>query len=313
VVLGVSFIVATLSWRFVERPFRDSRKTLSRRRLFQIASATAAVLAVFGATALATRGFPARYPLEAVRVASFLENSDPATEAQYRVGTCFLTSRDPKASFDPAVCLKNVPGERNELLIGDSHAAQLWFGLSSVFKNINFMQATASGCKPTLEQPMGADQRCRQLMDYVLQDFLKDHPVDSVLIAARWDGSDMPRLQRTVQSLKNRGIKVILFGPMVQYDSALPRLLAISIQQNAPDIPSDHRVTYYEKLDTQMSQLAKESLDVRYVSFFDLICRHGQCLEYASKGVPLQSDYGHLTGDGSVLIADKLRALGSLN
>ena len=175
------------------------------------------------------------------------------------------------------------------------------------------MQATASGCKPTLEQPMGADRRCRQLMDYVLQDFLRDHPVDSVLIAARWDGSDLPRLQRTVQFLKSRGIKVILFGPMVQYDSALPRLLAISIQQNAPDIPSDHRVAYYEKLDAQMSQLARESFDVRYVSFFDLICRRRQCLEYAARGVPLQSDYGHLTGDGSVLIACKLRDLDSLN
>ena len=313
VVLGVSFVVAALSWRFVERPFRDSRKTLPRSRLFQIASATASLLAIFGATALATRGFPARYPLEAVRVASFLENFDPATQAQYRAGTCFLTSRDLKASFDPAVCLKNVPSERNELLIGDSHAAQLWFGLSSVFKNINFMQATASGCKPTFEQPMGADQRCRQLMDYVLRDYLRGHHVDSVLIAARWDGSDLPRLQRTVQSLKDRGIRVILFGPMVQYDSALPRLLAISIQQNAPDIPAGHRVAYYEKLDAQMSQLARESFDVRYVSFFDLICRHGQCLEYASKGVPLQSDYGHLTGDGSVVIAGKLRDLGSLN
>lgn len=313
VVLGVAFVAATVSWRFVEQPFRDSRKALPRRRLFQIASATAAVLALFGGAALATRGFPARYPMEAVRVASFLQNSDPATEAEYRVGTCFLTSRDPKANFDPAVCLKAVPGERNILLIGDSHAAQLWFGLSSVFKNMNFMQATASGCKPTLEQPLGADQRCRQLMDYVLRDFLNHHQVDDVLVAARWDGADLPRLQRTVQSLKERGISVVLFGPMVQYDSALPRLLAISIQQNAPDIPADHRVAYYEQLDSQMRQLAADSMHVRYISFFDLICRQERCLEYAGKGIPLQSDYGHLTGEGSVLVAAKLRELGSLN
>ena len=313
VVLGISFVVATLSWRFVEQPFRDSRQKLPRPRLFQIAATAAAVLAVFGITALATRGFPARYPSEAVRIASFLENSDPNTEAQYRVGTCFLTSRNPHAKFDPAVCLKNVSGKRNELLIGDSHAAQLWFGLSSVFRDINFMQATASGCKPTLEQPMGADQRCRQLMDYVLQDYLRGHSVDSVLIAARWDKADLPRLQRTVLWLKKQGIRVVLFGPMVQYDSALPRLLAISIQQNAPGIPADHRVAYYETLDQEMARLASETLDVSYISYFKLICHQGSCLEYAAKGVPLQSDYGHLTGDGSVLIAGKIRDLGSLN
>src|SRR5260370_17140676 len=108
------------------------------------------------------------------------------------------------ARFSRTDCLTRGPGERSELLIGDSPAAQLWFGLSPIFKDINFMQATASGCKPTLEQPIGADQRCMQLMDYVLHDYLRDHPVDSVLIAARWEGSDLPRLEPTVSGLKKQ-------------------------------------------------------------------------------------------------------------
>ena len=150
-------------------------------------------------------------------------------------------------------------------------------------------------------------------MEYVLRDYLRDHSVDSVLIAARWDKADLPRLQRTVLSLKKQGIRVVLFGPMVQYDSALPRLLAISIQQNAPGIPADHRVAYCETLDQEMARLASETLEVSYISYFKLICPQGSCLEYAAKGVPLQSDYGHLTGDGSLLIAGKIRELGSLN
>src|SRR5258707_3579754 len=141
VVLGVSFVVATLSWRFVEQPFRESRNRLPRPRLFKLASAAAVILTISGAVALATSGFPLRYPSEAVRIASYLENADPTTEAEYRVGTCFLTSRNPHARFNRNDCLKSVPGERSELLIGDSHAAQLWFGLSTIFKDINFMQA----------------------------------------------------------------------------------------------------------------------------------------------------------------------------
>ena len=245
-----------------------------------------------------------------MRIATFLENADPTTEAQYRVGTCFLTSRSPRANFDRNACLNSIAGKQNDLLIGDSHAAQLWYGLSSVFKDVNFMQATASGCKPTLDQPVGADQRCAQLMDYVLHDYLSKNTVDSVLIAARWDGSDLPRLERTVTWLKGKGIRVVLFGPVAQYDSALPRLLAISIQQNAPQIPANHRVAYYEKLDAEMAQLARETLGVRYISFFRLICQEDTCLEYAAKGVPLQSDYGHLTGDGSLLVAGRIRQTG---
>jgi len=308
-VLGISFVVATLSWRFVERPFRDSRKRLPRPRLFQIATSAASMLAIFGVTSIATHGFPFRYSSQAVRVASFLENGDATTEAQYREGSCFLTSRNPQAKFAAEECLKSDRTRRNDLLIGDSHAAQLWFGLSSIFKDINFMQATASGCKPALQQPIGADERCTQLMQYVFQDYLKTHSVDCVLIAARWDSTDLARLEETVLLLKQRKIKVVLFGPIVQYDAALPRLLAISIQKNDPRLPGAHRVSYYEELDRKMAEIARQ-LGVRYVSYFDLICPHGPCLEYAAKDVPLQSDYGHLTGDGSVVVADKIRDAG---
>lgn len=310
-VLGISFVVATLSWRFVERPFRDSRKRLPRPRLFQVATAAASMLAIFGVTSIATDGFPFRYSSQAVRVASFLENEDATTETQYRVGSCFLTSRNPQAKFAAEQCLKSDPARRNYLLIGDSHAAQLWFGLSSVFKDISFMQATAAGCKPALEQPIGADERCTQLMHYMFQDYLQTHSVDCVLIAARWDGTDLARLEETVLLLKKRRLKVVLFGPIVQYDGSLPRLLAISIQKNDPSLPAAHRVSYYEELDRKMAEIARQ-LGVRYVSYFDLICHHGACLEYAAKGVPLQSDYGHLTGEGSVVVADKIRDAGIL-
>jgi peptidoglycan/LPS O-acetylase OafA/YrhL len=313
VVLAASFLVATLSWKFVEQPFRVRRFAFSRQVLFQIAATSAVALLVLGASGLATHGFPLRFPPEAVRVASFLENADPLTEAQYRVGTCFLTSRNPQGSFDRSVCLRQDPNKRNELLIGDSHAAQLWYGLSSVFTDVNLMQATASGCKPTLDQGLGADKRCRQMMDYVFHDYLPNHHIDALLIAARWDGSDLPRLERTVTWLKQQGITVVLFGPTVQYDSALPRLLALAIQKNDPRIPADHRVAYYERLDKEMSRLAEVKLQVRYISYFKLLCPQGSCLEYASDGVPLQSDYGHLTGSGSYLTAAKIREAGALN
>jgi hypothetical protein len=44
-----------------------------------------------------------------------------------------------------------------------------------------------------------------------------------------------------------------------------------------------------------------------------LLCQRGSCLEYAAEGVPLQSDYGHLTGGGSALMAVKIRDAGALN
>jgi hypothetical protein len=312
-VMAASFVIATLSWRFIEQPFRGRRFSLSRPAIFSFAAASAAVLLALGSSILFTNGLPSRFPSEAVKVASFLETSDSATEGQYRVGSCFLTGKDSYNQFDPSVCLHRDRQKRNYLLIGDSHAAQLWYGLSSVFPDANIMQATASGCKPTLEQNIGADEKCVQLMHFILSEYLPTHPVDTLLIAARWDHGDLDRLPGTIAALKPKASEIVLFGPIVQYDSALPRLLALSIKQNKPQIPADHRIAYYQSLDSEMAALAATQLAVHYISYYKLLCQQQACLEYAAPGIPLQSDYGHLTGDGSMLMATRIRDAGALN
>jgi hypothetical protein len=99
---------------------------------------------------------------------------------------------------------------------------------------------------------------------------------------------------------------------MVQYDSPLPRLLATSLKENDPSLPDRHRLDKYRRLDEQMAELAGKTWRVPYVSFFKLLCPQNACTEYAGKDVPLQFDYGHLTGAGSVVVAQKLKAEKSL-
>jgi hypothetical protein len=104
-----------------------------------MAAIAAAILLVAGTIILGTKGFPSRYPAAAVNVASFLDNTDEKTDAQYRVGTCFLTSKDAYKDFNPSICLQQNDNKRNDLLLGDSHAAQLWYGLSMTFKDVSLM------------------------------------------------------------------------------------------------------------------------------------------------------------------------------
>jgi hypothetical protein len=132
-------------------------------------------------------------------------------------------------------------------------------------------------------------------------------------LALRWDHDDLEALPKTLRWVQSLGTEVVLFGPIVQYDSALPRLLAMSIRSNDATIPALHRVAYYERLDADMSKLAQADPGVRYISYFKILCRQSACLEYAGAGVRLQSDYGHLTSGGSVLVATKIRETGGLN
>jgi peptidoglycan/LPS O-acetylase OafA/YrhL len=307
-IIAASLLAGTISWKFVEIPFRSGRLKLTGAAVFRAAFAAVIVLAALGSSALAFRGFPSRYSPEAVRVAAYMD-----VRAPYREGTCFITSSDRLEDFDTATCLREDSTKKNYLLIGDSHAAQLWYGLSTVLKDVNVMQATASGCKPTLEQPMNGDPKCRHIMNYVFQDFLPSHSgVDTLLIAGRWESNDVPRLTRTISWAQSRGMKVVVFGPMLQYDSALPRLLATSIRQNDPSLPFAHRVDQYVGLDRQMAHMAQNDWHVRYISYFQTLCNADSCVEYVDGDVPLQSDYSHLTKEGSVWLVEKLQQSGEL-
>ncbi len=300
--LLVSFLFAFLSWKFVELPFRGKGKHFTRAGVFQFAGAAASVVAAIGLTILAARGFPARYPEKANRMAAYLDYS---SADYFREGTCFISSENRFSDYDYERCLHQDPTKKNELLLGDSHAAQLWYGFSTTLSGVNYMQATGAGCRPTIEQPLIVASDCSHLMNYVFSDFLPSHHIDRLLLEARWQANDLVPLAPTLEWLQRRKISVVLFGPMVQYDIALPRLLAFSIRGNDPGIPDQHRVDL-RKLDENMAALAR-SRGIDYVSFYKSLCTGDSCTELDAKGIPILYDYGHLTKEGSVLVAERLR------
>jgi peptidoglycan/LPS O-acetylase OafA/YrhL len=307
---GLSVVLAILSWRFVEVPFRSGVLRVQRRLLFQGAMAAIAVATVFSLFVTTTHGMPSRFPLKAREVAEY-ESPDPINI--YRNGVCFITASNMAlSSFPFATCLPDEPTEKKYLLVGDSHAAALWWGLDHVFAGDNVMQVNASGCKPVLHQRPRQFAACTALMDYAYRQYLPVHRVDAVLIAAHWDEGDLPSLGETLAWLRQQHIPVVLLGPIVQYDSSLPRLLALSISRNDPQMPRRHRLLDIEPLDRKMAALAAGEWHTPYISMYDNFCIQGTCTEYAAAGVPLQSDYGHLTREGSILAAQRIKALNIL-
>jgi peptidoglycan/LPS O-acetylase OafA/YrhL len=316
ILLALSLGIAYLSWRFVELPFRYGRFRPSRPQLFRVASVGAALLAMFALAMVEFNGFPARWSPDAVRIADYL---DYKPEDQFREGSCFVDG-DLGQKFNARICLEEKPGQRNYLLVGDSHAAALWYGLSKTFADLNMMQATATGCKPLLEDraiPSGFHRvsdrlaACQSLMSFVYRDYLPSHRSNTLLISARWTPEDLAGLRRTVQWATRLGVKVALFGPMVEYDTALPRLLAISIQRKDPSIPDHHLLIANWPLDLQMARFAKEN-GLKYISLIAPLCEQHTCASFASKGVPLEFDSNHFTSQGSLVIAQRIKGLGSL-
>ena len=301
-VLGIASIAAaTLSWRYIERPFRQ-RTVLPRRRAIFSAAAMASTSAMaLAVLLLATEGLSNRYPASVRRLAAF--NYKP--EGPMRSGHCFVTNGYSQKPTVDENCLRLDTGRRNFLLVGDSFAAHHWAGLTAVFPEINFLQATASVCKPILEG--GGAPRCRSVIDAAFLQFLPNHKLDGVILAGAWAASDIPRVVKTIEVLRKNVDIVYVFGAMILYDDMLPRLLARSESLQDPSLIGRHRQPNRRSWDQSFAH-AVEASGARYVSFYKALCDSGDnCLTRDENGDPIQFDGGHLTRMGSVAVAKVLR------
>ena len=323
ILFSISLVVATVSWLLVETPFRKGRLRPNRSVLFLENGIGAAAVLALGVVMLKTHGLPSRYSPQSVEIMSY-GSGDPA--AAWRENLCFLTPDSSFQEFQPGTCLASAAGRPQVLLLGDSLAAQLYPGLTHVFPELNISQANSADCKPFVTPPPDIRpeyaRNCASMTNYIYGDYLiRNHP-DAVLLAASWLPGDLEELGRTIDWLKRHNLTPIVFGPVPEYDTALPRLVALGLRSADPNpILSSHRLPRSLAVDRRMAQLARDEWKVRYISAFDNLCnpqvekltgsnlQSGDgCPVLAAPGVPLQFDYHHLTVEGSILYAQQMRS-----
>jgi len=302
----VTIVVATLSWRYVETPIRTGPRRPRRRALFAVAGAAAALLLTAGLSAVSTQGLPGRFSPDALTIAAQM-STGPGAHQTARHFKCFLDYEDPIANLESYGCLKVEASKPNYLIIGDSYASHLWLGLAKAFDHVNFMQATGAGCTPLLGRVF--TPVCNKLMAFLFSDYLLHHKPDRLVIAARWLNSDIEQIGPVLDWAASHGIHVILMGPVMRYDDRLPRLLAFSIQRGDPRLVDQNRLDL-AGLDAKMRALAQQK-GADYVSMLGALCKGGSCETLAAPGIPLQYDDGHLTSEGSVVAAERLRESGA--
>ena len=348
-VVVLSFVLATLSWKFVEQPFRSYPRRISRRPLFALSAAVLCLLLLSSGAVIYARGFKGRFPPRAVQIASFISSSegpaprattslvDPPTGSSPggttkavpkplavahmqaggtvvgQLGICPITTKNQATIFDDEECLQTDPGKKTYFLLGDSTAAALSGGLSDTIPDANILVAAVWGCKPSMH-PQG-NALCRQFLDFVFRKYLPSHPVQGLFLEARWFRQNLDGVGEIVDSFRAHGVKVVVFGPVVEYDAPLPRLLAYSITWNRPDLAQSHRTPYATALDSEMQNEAQSTWHACYASLYRATCEEGRCLQYADSkdSIPLMSDDVHLTALGSDVVAHRMAQLGELD
>ena len=305
-----AFLLAVLSWKFVERPFRAYSGRIGRRSLFAL-SATMMIVLLAGVSAIVySDGFPARFPKRAMQIASVGQPFGQSSLGQ--LGDCAITRENQSSVFMDDHCLKTIVGENTYLLLGDSHAAALWQGLRESLRGANVVLAAVWGCSPAIRS--AGTPVCRELLDFVFRKYLPSHPVKRLLLEAQWHRVNLIEAQEIVKWAKGHGVEVTIFGTVAEYDAPLPTLLAYSIAWNEPQLAERHRAAYSVAMDRQMQSLAEQEWHVCYASLYAVTCGKDGCIEYADekRGIPLLTDADHLSKEGSALIVARMTALGEL-
>ena len=295
--LALSVSLAWISWRLIERPWRNP--SVPPRRILLGSAISGIVLCGAGLCLMVGDGFPGRFKPEAVRLASIQGDS---TTTGFRDGACFVTSSFAFEDYDRAGCLRLDPHRVNVLLVGDSHAAHLWLGLRRLYPQMNLLRAASSGCKPVVPRDPDAAARCNRMMEFVFDDYLPQHRVDWVILAGAWNASDASKVAATLDWLREKGIRVILAGPVVRYHAPLPQLLALAEQRSDPGLVDRSRRADGSKNDATFRSIARRS-GALYFSTYRALCGSGRCQVVDADGMPVQFDNGHLTGSGSDIAA----------
>lgn len=240
----VMALLAVISWRYVERPFRS--RAIAARTVYIAAAAGAAALAAVASVFVWSNGLPARMSGEAATI-----------NAAVGTGSRRCPVSDYVMLGTARACLLNLPtrnpSNANVVLLGNSHAQMYGSLWESIFaaKGLNGLMVTRDGCLPTVT--LNISRECFDLANVNLREVERLSNVRTVIVGLPWrykenalfdaDGKTVDNqdgrplvlgLDHLINHLQKSGKKVILIGPIAFPGWDLPSELSRSLAFGRP-------------------------------------------------------------------------------
>lgn len=306
-----SFILAWLTYRFIERPIRYSRP----RSRTQIAALLAGMVAVgvVGLIADKTGGLPIRIPQE---IRGFMLTGAESTSA-WRAGKCLLGPEQGPAEFG-SEC--SGTGKRPLIFTwGDSYVAALYPGLLhfAEARGYSVAEYAASACAPMVDYVNAERRFCKPSNDFIMLKIFELRP-EVVVLHSTWSYNEPDLrigLQKTVRQLREWNIKkIVLLGPPATWvGEGLSANVLEYFYQNGSRALLPARTKYRSRedwtrpLDEFLQQRAEE-LGIEYISARKIMCNDDGCLaRIGPNGSELTAfDTGHLTVPGSIFLVGSI-------
>lgn len=308
----LSIIAGSLMYRYVESPLRHPKNTtvLSGSN-FVLTSCLCALFASLPlAHSWANNGWEWRMEETIQRQLGQSFSEILVRKTNIRAPQCYMNAKG--QNWDDFIANSrtcNAIKENSTIVLGDSHAADLWAALKTNYPDQNLIQITGAGCIAVAKKG-----RCGKLIEYA-KNVIRDNPgkIKRILYTQRANKQTLkdgkPRrnqLINTREVLETLGTKVYWYGPQIEFKPDVPTLLAASLSMDSfYALAEKKQLSEIFLVDTAIQDIMEGS-SVSYISKLKRLCPSGKCPITDNNRNLLYPDYGHWTKDGGAYLVKKL-------
>ncbi len=331
----VSFVLAVLSWQYVERPFRQRRLLPDAKSLFAGAAFASAATVGVGLLLYVSHGLPQRHRPEVLALGPNVSQRQPSRPECHDV--------TPQRAAADRLCIRGAPGvPPSFVLAGDSHANALSDGLFAAARNrrVAGVHFTGADFAP-LPGRLPLDGAEEDKLTPTFATYLRQHPnIRTIVLTAFWsqystggnyrsrpriytdegyDGSGAAynpiafhhALERFIKGFPDRNFIILDDVPTGEalHPREYARVLYASGSPPVPGLPrasADAQRASYEPI---LKAVAEANRNVVYVPVLRRLCGPDICPLFLQDGVLRYRDGDHLSRRGSESLAPALEVL----
>lgn len=322
-----TLLLASLSYHFLETPFRKARTIHQWKQAWRILAVLVAIIVGVSLTIISSAGMSGRMSQEAKSIAQKIKSEKS------------LRPRCPTISVggeikSGAICQHfGVENGIDYVLWGDSHAGMIMNQLAQRMHQLDRVGVTVRlpSCPPLLEvytSKRKNREQCQLLGEYIVSQVESENaPV--VVFANRWanlasdllspSGRTPPKrlydrkndgarigfyeaVKRTIDELNALGVHVVIIGPVPEMDFHVPEMMIRAANWNT-SLPVSHFKDFMarQKIVLDAFDRIDELPNATIVYPHEVLCNETQCRFNAGTS-PLYTDEDHLSADGVSLI-----------
>ena len=294
ILCAASMIIAWFSWRYIEKPFRDKKRT-TRNFIF--------IFSLLGILGFSTIGL---YLYKSINIL------DDWT-LDVRQHHCLLQGDSETVHSES--CFENNEGY---LLWGDSNAASLSIGLRDFFKknSISFTQLTQSGCPPIFDLTELIHRKSCNDVNIKVLNKINEKGYKRVILHAAWFHQHYPlsqsefkeKFEKTIIRLKEVSeIELTVIGNSPRWSDSPYQIDKYGEESVVRGSILFHKPLEVWDIDSVMRALSDKH-GFLYVSLIDEVCMNSNDQLYCPLGVSdkyFYRDWGHLSRVGSNYFVSK--------